>query len=127
MMEFIISLTIALGYSPDINGKASYYGKGNWHGTITANGEKFEPYAHICAHRTLPFGTKLAIINKENNKKALCRINDRGPFDIKDGKPIVDLDSKYERVLDVSVGVAKELNMIDSGIVNVDIYIIKKP
>lgn len=48
------------------------------HGTVTANGEKFNPNGLTAAHKTLPFGTKLRI--KYKDRQITVRINDRGPF-----------------------------------------------
>lgn len=49
-------------------------------GRRTANGERFDPNGMTAAHRTLPFGTHLKVINPRNGKVVLVRINDRGPF-----------------------------------------------
>ena len=48
------------------------------HGTVTANGEKFNPNGLTAAHKTLPFGTKLRL--KYKDRQITVRINDRGPF-----------------------------------------------
>lgn len=32
------------------------------------------------AHRTLPFGTRVEVVNQRNGKRVTVRINDRGPF-----------------------------------------------
>ena len=62
-------------------GMASVYGKGDGHaGTKTANGERMNPRAMTAAHRTLPFGTRVQVVNKRNGKSVTVRINDRGPF-----------------------------------------------
>jgi rare lipoprotein A len=45
---------------------------------ITANGEKFNPYALTAAHKSLPFGTRLKVTYK--GRSIIVRINDRGPF-----------------------------------------------
>jgi len=49
-------------------------------GRRTANGERFDPNGMTAAHRTLPFGTHLKVINPRNGKVVLVRVNDRGPF-----------------------------------------------
>ena len=127
MTKLIIAIMIGIFPSMEYQeGKASYYGEGNWHGSVMANGEQFDPYEKVCAHRQLPFGTKLAIVNKNNNRMAFCIVKDRGPFDIVDNKPVVDLNSKYERVLDTSIAVANELRMREEGIVNVSIFVLEK-
>jgi len=49
-------------------------------GRRTANGERFDPNGMTAAHRTLPFGTHLKVINPRNGKVVTVRVNDRGPF-----------------------------------------------
>lgn len=46
----------------------------------TASGETMNPSAMTAAHRTLPFGTRVTVINHRNGRSAVVRINDRGPF-----------------------------------------------
>jgi rare lipoprotein A len=46
----------------------------------TASGEPANPRKLTAAHRTLPFGTRVQVINKRNGRKVTVRINDRGPF-----------------------------------------------
>ena len=49
-------------------------------GKRTANGERAQSGALTAAHKTLPFGTKVQVTNRRNNKSVIVRINDRGPF-----------------------------------------------
>jgi rare lipoprotein A len=56
--------------------RASYYCSGH----RTASGEHFNPNGFTAAHRTLPFGTRLAVTNPANGRTVVVRINDRGPF-----------------------------------------------
>lgn len=56
--------------------EASYYGI---HGR-TASGETYDPDALTAAHRTLPLGSKVRVINRHNDRSVIVRINDRGPF-----------------------------------------------
>lgn len=49
-------------------------------GRLTANGELFKPDEHTAAHRTLPFGSKVTVINPHTGKSVTVIINDRGPF-----------------------------------------------
>jgi rare lipoprotein A len=46
----------------------------------TASGEQMHPDAMTAAHRTLPFGTKVTVVNRRNGLSTVVRINDRGPF-----------------------------------------------
>lgn len=102
-------------------GVASWYGDGNWHGEITANGEKFRPNDFTCAHRDLPFNTMILVENVENGRQAWCRVNDRGPYGIieRNGKLQVQMErpqGERWRVLDLSVGTARKLDMLESGL-----------
>jgi len=45
-----------------------------------ANGERVSPRALTAAHKTLPFGTRVRVVNKKNGRSVVVRINDRGPF-----------------------------------------------
>lgn len=38
------------------------------------------PGGMTAAHRTLPFGTQVRVLNRSNGRSAIVRINDRGPF-----------------------------------------------
>lgn len=91
-------------------GVASFYGKG-FAGRPTASGETFDPSEMTCAHRTLPFGTWLRVTNLGNGKSVDVRVNDRGPF-------------TGRRVLDLSEGAARHLDMIASGTAKVRIEVI---
>jgi rare lipoprotein A len=83
-------------------GLASYYKSGKQ----TANGERFNPNGLTAAHRTLPFGTKLRVTNLRTGKSVVVRINDRGPF-------------IRGRVIDLSLGAAKLVEMTKSGVAKV--------
>lgn len=91
-------------------GKASYYGK-PFIGRKTANGEIFTEFEYTCAHKSLPFGTKLKVTNLANNQSIIVRVNDRGPF-------------VKTRVIDLSIQGAKEIGLIQSGVANVTVEIV---
>ncbi len=57
------------------SGMASIYSGGR-----TANGEHASAGALTAAHRTLPFGSRVRVINRSNGRSVVVRINDRGPF-----------------------------------------------
>jgi rare lipoprotein A len=61
------------------SGKASWYGPG-FHGRRTASGERFNSGAMTAAHRTLPFGSRVRVVNKKTGRSVVVRINDRGPY-----------------------------------------------
>lgn len=88
-------------------GLASYYAD-TLAGHETANGERYDPHAATCAHRTIPFGTWLEVVSVDSRARAKCRVNDRGPF-------------VKGRIVDVSRAVAVKLKMLDSGVARVRI------
>jgi len=51
-----------------------------WEGSHTASGARFNPDGMTAAHRTLPFGTRLMVINPRNGRSVTVTVNDRGPF-----------------------------------------------
>jgi rare lipoprotein A len=103
-------------------GLASWYGNGAWHGTMTANGEVFDPTRFTCAHRTLPFDTLVLIENRANRRRVWCRINDRGPFGIVtpegDWDYIVSSSPKenWRGIIDMSHATASALGTIERGL-----------
>jgi rare lipoprotein A len=71
-------------------GGASWYGPG-FHGRTAASGQVFDQNAMTAAHRSLPFGTKLRVIDQRTGQSVQVVINDRGPFH---GKRIIDLSKE---------------------------------
>ncbi|MFN3533897.1 MAG: septal ring lytic transglycosylase RlpA family protein [Desulfatiglandales bacterium] len=89
-------------YPKEFEVVASWYGPG-YHGRPMANGEIYNMYDSVVAHRDLPFGTKLEIVNPENQARVVAVVKDRGPF-IKG------------RDIDLSYGVARRLGMVEKGV-----------
>lgn len=92
------------------NGMASYYGS-EFKGGRTASGERFDPGALTAAHRSLSFGSRVAVTNLANGKEVIVRINDRGPH----GKG---------RIIDLSYAAAKEIGMHRSGTARVKLELL---
>ncbi len=57
---------------------ASIYGPHDSGGQIASTGRRLDPQAMTCAHRDLPFGTRLML--RHGNAIAEIVIADRGPF-----------------------------------------------
>jgi rare lipoprotein A len=95
-------------YQVHSTGKASFYSN-KFNGRKTASGEKFHNSEYTVAHRTFPFGTELLIENVANKKRVTVRVNDRGPF-------------TKNRILDVTLQVAKELDFVRQGTATIRIY-----
>src|ERR671926_1980444 len=92
----------ALAAGPTLSGMASWYGPG-FQGRRTANGERFNTHALTAAHKTLPLGTRVRVVNKHTGRSVVVRINDRGPY--VRGR-VIDLSRAAARAIGVS-GVAK--------------------
>ncbi len=90
-------------------GKASYYGvHDGYNGKRTANGEIFNTNDLTAAHRTIPFNTIVKVKNLSNGKTVTVRVNDRGPHN-------------KERIIDLSAAAAKEIDILNSGVAEVQI------
>ena len=94
-------------------GFASWYGAPH-HGRRTASGEVYDMNQLTAAHRTLPFGTRLLVTNRDTSQSTEVRVNDRGPF--VDG-----------RILDVSYAAARQLGAVGAGIFPVRLRVISLP
>lgn len=94
------------------NGKASYYAD-SFDGKRTASGETFRQRHLTAAHKSLPFGTRVKVVNMANGRSVKVRINDRGPF-------------APGRIIDLSKKAASRLGMLNTGVANVEIKY-KKP
>ena len=91
------------------DGVASFYSEGQ----RTASGGRFNPKAMTAAHRSLPFGTKVEVMDKRSKRKVVVTINDRGPF-------------KKGRVIDLSRAAAHALGMGHRGVGNVRVTVLPK-
>jgi len=89
-------------------GTASWYGPG-FHGRKTASGERFNSYDMTAAHPTLPFGTRLKVVNETNGRSVVVRVNDRGPF-------------AHRRIIDLAKGPAQALGLMSAGTAYVSLH-----
>lgn len=94
-------------------GEAGYYAA-RFDGRTTASGETYNPHALTAAHRTLPMGSRVRVVNLDNDKHVTVRINDRGPY-------------VHGRVIDLSKAAAKRLKMQRQGVVPVTLQIVSEP
>jgi len=93
------SVTPTSGTGRTFSGMASYYG--NESGSRTASGQRMNANAMTCAHRSLPFGTKLRVTH--GGQSVIVTVNDRGPF-------------IRGRVLDLSTGAARAIGLTRAGV-----------
>ena len=85
------------------SGKASYY---SYSGGKTASGSAFNRHSLTAAHRNLPFGTKVRVIDLASSKSVVVRITDRGPW-------------IRGRVLDLSLAAARSLGIAEKGVARI--------
>jgi rare lipoprotein A len=79
----------------------------------TASGERFNIHALAGAHRSLPFGSKVRVIDLKSGKSIIVRINDRGPY-------------IRGRIIDLTVGAARQLGMYHRGVARVRIEVLRQ-
>jgi rare lipoprotein A len=88
-------------------GIASWYGK-KFHGRKTSNGETYDMYTMTAAHKRLPLPTYVEVVNLENGRSVVVRVNDRGPF-------------HENRVIDLSYAAASRIGMLGKGTALVEV------
>ncbi len=94
-------------------GLASWYGH-PYHGRRTSSGEVYDMYQLTAAHREIPLGSWVEVINLTNGRSLTVRVNDRGPF--VDG-----------RIIDLSYASAELLGVVGPGVVPVRVRLTQAP
>ena len=92
-------------------GQGSYYAD-KFAGRPTASGVPYRPNAFTAAHNPLPFGTRIEVTNQRNGRKVQVTVNDRGPH-------------VKGRIVDVSKKAARQLDLIEAGVVPVQVRVLK--
>ncbi|GJE35371.1 Endolytic peptidoglycan transglycosylase RlpA [Methylobacterium oxalidis] len=89
------------------SGRATWY----QHPGRTASGERYDPDGLTAAHASLPFGSRVRVVNRSNNRSVVVRITDR-----------INVRTKAKRsyVIDLSRGSARALGI--SGVAQVALY-----
>jgi rare lipoprotein A len=91
-------------------GLASYYQESQG---LASGGGRFDAAGYTCAHRTLPFGTKLRVSDPKSGRSVVVTVNDRGPH-------------VRDRVLDLSLAAAKVIGLTEHGVMLVVATVIEK-
>lgn len=104
------SLTALIMRRDSDTGTASYYAEA-FHGRRTSSGEIFDMHDRTCAHRWLPFNTRLVVTNLANGREVVVRVTDRGPW-------------KKTRIIDLSKQAAIDLDMIRAGTARVSLRVV---
>lgn len=108
----------ALGWSTQVNGQqegyASFYADA-LKGRKMANGDRYDPEELTCAHPSAPMGSVIKVARKDNpDQSVMVIVADRGPY-------------VEGRIIDLSKKAAKELGIIQDGISEVVVALIKMP
>lgn len=110
-MNTSILLLLLIAYAPlptdstynfTQTGRASYYAN-SLHGRPTASGALYHRDSLTAAHRHLPFGTELRVINPANGHQITVVVNDRGPY-------------HPRRIVDLSRSAADSLGLLQQGV-----------
>ncbi|MGA2991063.1 MAG: septal ring lytic transglycosylase RlpA family protein [Candidatus Korobacteraceae bacterium] len=101
------------------NDKWEQVGAASWYvpeppGRKTASGEAYDYTALTAAHRTLPMHSLVLVTNMKTKRKAIVRINDRGPF-------------VGARIIDLSVQAAKTVDVYRPGLATVKLEVLHAP
>ncbi len=99
-------------YGYNETGIASWYGP-NFHGKLTANGERFDENELTAAHKTLPLPSIVRVTNLENGKSLIVRVNDRGPY-------------AHGRIIDMSKRSAELLGFRKQGVAKVRVQVLQQ-
>jgi len=94
-------------------GLASWYGAA-YHNRRGSNGEIYNMHSLTAAHRTLPLGSIVRVINVKTGHSVLVRITDRGPF-------------IEGRILDLSQAAAKKIDVVQAGVAMVRVEVLRTP
>lgn len=108
----ILSLAnLAFAQGGDVQmGTASYYAN-KFEGRKTSSGQVFRQDSLTCAHKTLPFGTRIEVRNLSNDSLVVVTVNDRLP-------------KSSSRVVDLTMRAARQLNFVKKGLTKVEIRVL---
>ena len=106
LVSIFIILATTLGFAQR-SVKASYY-HSKFEGRTTSSGSIYRADSLTCAHKTLPFGTRLKVENPDNNSFVIVEVTDRGPF-------------IRGREIDLSYSAADRLGIIHEGVAQVTV------
>lgn len=111
--QYYVPMNVSAAQTYEETGLASWYGEETLRqnkGSMTANGELFNPRGLTAAHKYLPLPTHVQVTNLENGRSVIVRVNDRGPF------PSQHNPDSGKRIIDLSEGAAEQLGFVDQGV-----------
>jgi rare lipoprotein A len=111
LLSFALLCSFSFSLLKEEYGKAGYYAD-SLHGRKTASGQPYDKNDLTCAHKSLPFGTKLKVTRLDNKKSVIVRVNDRGPF-------------VEGYVVDISRAAAEKIGLIKDGVTQVKVEVVE--
>jgi rare lipoprotein A len=104
MKIILFFLLLTVGARAGETGYASWYGSEN---KVSSKGKPIQHYSYpALAHKTLPIGTKVLIVNQKNNRSVVAVVEDRGPY-------------TKGRIADLNYIAAKNIGMLSDGVVKI--------
>jgi rare lipoprotein A len=107
LFSIIAAVTALSAQAATVN--VSYYSRA-YDGRRTASHKRFSSDGLTAAHRTLPFGTKVALTNPDNGKTVTVTVTDRGPF-------------VEGREISVTRRAARSLGILSKGVASVNMEV----
>ena len=92
-------------------GIASFYADA-LQGRRTASGAPYDGREMTCAHRTLPFGTRLRVTDVETGRSVVVTVTDRGPY-------------AEGRIIDLSRAAARARGIRERGLARVRLELLR--
>lgn len=120
--RYYVPMSVSSAQTYEETGMASWYGEETRRhnsGSMTANGELFNPRGLTAAHKYLPLPTHVQVTNLENRRSIIVRVNDRGPF------PSQHNPDSGKRIIDLSEGAAEQLGFVEKGLALVHVETIQ--
>jgi rare lipoprotein A (peptidoglycan hydrolase) len=123
LARFFIQYVLAavFGVGMDV-GYATHYGEpGDPHATgdLACTHEPVPSDEPLCAHRWLPCGTRILVVNLERRGAAVCKVADRGPYG-------TDRYGRWRGVIDLTPFAATSVHLDGRDVVRL-IYRLPKP
>jgi hypothetical protein len=81
-LQYAFATVFGVGVDEGIATKFGFAGDKHAGGDLACEHRPIPEDEPICAHRWLPCGTKVQIVNLQRKGKTTCRIADRGPYGV---------------------------------------------
>ncbi len=118
-IQFLLAAVFGVGFDDGYATKFGYPGDEFAGGHMACNQKPIPQDEPVCAHRWLPCGTEVVVLNLERPGVTRCRVVDRGPYG-------VDRHGRWRGVIDLTPHVAKAVKLDGRDWVRL-LYMMPKP